>query len=315
MHRLLVLFCFLSISAARGAEKAFHATSLGTSFAIAGDITGTYDIRSDKVRVKIKSGHLVRQPCPYTGERRVTQLSVFLGSWAKNRRGFDVFVYSAPLKIDKMIALGETIPLGAATFDIAVNGLSREQVEKSWLGFSIVNETQMDGKPRGGTCDIHTTTSLDGSPTGFPAKREKTASGELKILETALAPALDGLAPASEVSFLPEENTMQADFSAKTYQASEMSYSGGSRIAPRYERGPDEEGFMLTIQLQKAGTVNPAYKPSALEKSNWKTETGVAPVAGSQKQAYWVLSYGKQTDPALLEKFRQGWQSLSGISR
>jgi hypothetical protein len=113
MHRLLVLFSLLAaVSFAHPKDVPFQATSVGTSFAIAGDLKGTYDAGRDKITVTITDGYLVRQPCPYQGERKVTQITAFLAGWTKGRRNFEPFVYSAPLKIDKSIALGETIPLG-----------------------------------------------------------------------------------------------------------------------------------------------------------------------------------------------------------
>jgi len=314
MHRLFVLLSWLAISLARAEEIPFQATSIGTAFAVAGELSGTFEIDRDNVVVTITGGHLVRQPCPYTGERKVEEITVMLAGWTKSRRSFTSHAYSRPIKIERNIALGEIIPLEPTKIEIPVGDLDKEQLKKTWLAFSITNLTKdKEGKPRGGSCYIHTTTSLACTPTGFPAEREPTASGELKILETSLAPALAGLTPTPKLSFIPAERMMQADFRAKSFKASDSPRSRG-RTPSRYEFGPDEQGFVLTAQFQDAGSPNSLSALATPEGMNWKTDIGITPVTGTPKQVSWALSHGANLDPAVLEKLRQGLQDLTATA-
>lgn len=177
MHRLSLLLFFLSALFAHSGQTTFHGTSLDTSFAVAGEIAGKVSVKSNKVTVTITRGHLVRQPCGETKDRKVTQISAFLADWTEDRRTFRYLVFSRPLKIDRIIAVGETISLDGEKFEIPTDKLSRNEMKRAWLAFSIVDELPpKDGKTRAGTCYIHTIVSLTGDPTGFPPKRETTAN-------------------------------------------------------------------------------------------------------------------------------------------
>lgn len=314
MHRLFLLFSLLAVSLAGAEEIPFEATSIGTAFAIAGELSGTFEIDRDMVVVTITGGHLVRQPCPYTGERKVEGVTAMLAGWTKSRRSFTSHAYSRPIKIERNIALGEIIPLEPAKIEIPIGDLDKEQLKKSWLAFSITNLTKdKEGKPRGGTSYIHTTTSLACAPTGFPAECEAKASGELKILETSLASAMAGLTPTPKLSFIPAERMMQADFRAKSFKVPDSTHSRG-RTSSRYEFGPDEQGFVLTAQMQDAGSPNSLSTLATPEGMNWQTEIGITPVAGSPKQVSWSLSHGANLDRAVLEKLRQGLQNLTATA-
>jgi hypothetical protein len=184
-------------------------------------------------------------------------------------------------------------------------------LEESWLAFSIVNETKDEqGKPRGGSSYIHSVTSLDGASTGFPAKREETASGDLKGLEESLAPAMADLTPKPSLSFLPEENMLHVDFRTKAFKVSDLSYIGTGMVPPGYEYGPEEQGFMLTAQAQGAGRPNSLSEMGTPKGVHWKTEFGISRVPGTSRQISWSLSYGKKTDPELLEKLRVSLKDL-----
>jgi hypothetical protein len=191
--------------------------------------------------------------------------------------------------------------------------LDRERVRQAWLAFSIIDETTgPDGKPRGGSAYIHCPVNLAGTPTGFPPKKEKIASGEMKLLESLLGSRLAGLTPKPEVIFLPEEKTMHVDYRTKAYKVDESPLiKGGARVAPRYERGPDEEGFMLTARLHDMGTPDSLSIPTPPEGLHWKTEKGTTLVPGSPRQISWSLSYGAKADPAALDKLRAGLQTLT----
>lgn len=313
MNRLALLLVLLFAPLVRAEKIPFHATSLHTSFAIAGDITGEWEIKSDKVTVTVTSGYLVRQPCRTTSDRRVKRISAFLAGWPAHRRSFMDFVMSAPLEIGRVIAVGETISLNGAKFEIPIDALAKEEVQKAWLAFSIVDEVPGPaGKSRGGTCYIHTTAFLSGALSRFPPKRETLASGDLKILEAALSPVLTNLEPKCSLVFLPEENAVHADYRTKSYTLSSgKRLAGGGYLSGRSERGPDEEGFMLTAWLLDAGAVDEFERPAIGQSSRWKTDEGMTPVAGTQKQLYWSLSYGPKVDLALLERVRQSFQNLA----
>lgn len=312
--RWLFLFFLLAAPGVRAEEFSFQASSLETPFAVVGDISGTMEVESDVVKVTIANGHLERRACGITKNRSIKQLSAFLATLPEDRRSFTSLVLSPPLPIGKVTAVGEKVPLEGTQFEIQTGSLTTEQIQKAWLAFSIIDEHPgEDGKPRGGTCYIHAANFLSGAPSGFPLKYEKTASGDLKILEAALAPLLAGLNPKASLFFLPEENTVHADFRTKYYKLSDpVPIAGGGYLFGRGKRGPDEQGFMLTVHLQDAGAAASKIGVSEpLDQPNWTTDSGVSPVAGTPKQVSWSLSYGAETDPVLLKKLKQSLQGLS----
>jgi hypothetical protein len=111
MQRLFVLLSLLAASVSPAKDLSFHASSLNSPFSIAGEVTGTCDLESDEVVVTVNNGHLVRQPCPYTGERKVTKISAFLAGRTRDGRTFEPYVSSAPVEIGKSLVLGETFSL------------------------------------------------------------------------------------------------------------------------------------------------------------------------------------------------------------
>ena len=78
------------------------------------------------------------------------------------------------------------------------------------------------------------------------------------------------------------------------------------------ETGPGAKGFMLGIDLQKRGEANQAVTPQTLRRPYWETYLQVTPLAGSDRQLFWGLSYGPRTDTNLLARIRQTMDSMKG---
>ena len=81
------------------------------------------------------------------------------------------------------------------------------------------------------------------------------------------------------------------------------------------EIGPTFKGFVLFVDVQPKGEVNQAETPQTLRRPYWETYIQVTPVAGSDKQLYWGLSYGSQTDTNLLAQIRQAIEKIPNIER
>jgi hypothetical protein len=82
------------------------------------------------------------------------------------------------------------------------------------------------------------------------------------------------------------------------------------------EIGPKTNGFVLEITLEPLGAGNEVATPSTNKETYWKTFFNCTPVGGSPKQIFWALSYGDQTDPALIEQLKQNlWRQGFSVVR
>ncbi|MCX7001885.1 MAG: hypothetical protein NTV22_01265 [bacterium] len=71
------------------------------------------------------------------------------------------------------------------------------------------------------------------------------------------------------------------------------------------EIGPSPKGFILYARTEPKGSPNQLAHPQMLQTPYSKTYVQMTPVADSDKQLDWSLSYGSRTDTNLLAKIRQ----------
>jgi len=133
---------------------------------------------------------------------------------------------------------------------------------------------------------------------------------ELKRIGSVLQPVLAKLEPKPEISQPSGTSTLLVTYKAQNYKIHGRSMSGEISPEAHDELGPTFKGFVLQVHLQEKGEINQAVTPQTLEGPYWKTDLDVAPLAGSQKQIYWALSYGRRTDTELLTKIRQSLRDL-----
>jgi hypothetical protein len=99
------------------------------------------------------------------------------------------------------------------------------------------------------------------------------------------------------------------------YKTRKFMIHSGSKIG-RYsekaheEEGPSYQGFLLSLHLQKKGTVNQAVVPQTIRQPYWRTDLNVTIVDKSDCQLYWGLSYGSRTDEKLLAIVRKAMNSI-----
>ena len=161
---LLAISCFVSLVSG----EPFTASSLNSPFAIAGDISGDLSVLPSSVGIKVSTGKIIRQPQGISPERRILGVRAFLATWTDDKKTFRKIATSDLLALDRVIAVGESISIDGATFDIPTDQLSAEQVKTTWLAFQIddelVSETSTGGP---GHCYVHTESFLGGTSHGF----------------------------------------------------------------------------------------------------------------------------------------------------
>jgi hypothetical protein len=125
-----------------------------------------------------------------------------------------------------------------------------------------------------------------------------------------LQPALASLKPPPTYEY-PDDDTdggsmvirYQTDvFSVPT---GSMALDAGSGTNLVQEVGPKTNGFVLEITLERLGEGNQVATPSTNKEAYWNTFFNCTPVGGSTNQIFWALSYGDQTDPALIEQLKK----------
>jgi hypothetical protein len=134
-------------------------------------------------------------------------------------------------------------------------------------------------------------------------------NAQLKTVAAALQPVLEKLEPRPE--FAPSSSdTLLITYKAQVYKVHGRSMTGEIFPEVHDQLGPTFKGFVLGIHLQNLGEVNQAVTPQTLQEPYWKTDLDVTPLAGTQKQIFWALSYGTRTDAALLAELRQRLKAL-----
>jgi hypothetical protein len=125
-----------------------------------------------------------------------------------------------------------------------------------------------------------------------------------------LQPALAVLTPAPTFEYPDNDadgGSLVIGYQTGTFSVptGSMSLNPGLGTNLVQEIGPRTNGFLLEITLEKLGEANQVATPSTNKEAYWKTFFNCTPVGDSPHQIFWALSYGDQTDPALLEKLKQ----------
>ena len=142
---------------------------------------------------------------------------------------------------------------------------------------------------------------------------DATTTPELKMVAAALKPVLEKLEPRPEIG--PDGgDTLFVAYKAQRFKIHGRSMTGEISPEAHDQLGPSFRGFVLSIHLQNRGEVNQAVTPQTLQEPYWRTDLDVTPLAGTQKQIFWALSYGVRTEPDLLAHLRQRLQRLKDAS-
>lgn len=125
----------------------------------------------------------------------------------------------------------------------------------------------------------------------------------LRSVDAALRAAVRGL--GSEVSFAYGERspTLMLRYRTRRFVV-HGPMKGGYEEETRREEGPQWDGFMLSLRVEKAGTVYQAMVPQTMRRPYWDTELDVLVVPGTGKQLSWALSYQPRPERDVLRKIR-----------
>lgn len=145
----------------------------------------------------------------------------------------------------------------------------------------------------------------------YPASADDvTAKPELKAIQEALQPTLKKLSPAAKVEF-DDNNKLRITYLPQTFKIHGVSLSGDISAEAHDEVGPSARGCILSVHLQDKGTINMAVTPQTLRRPYWLTDLDVTPIAKSDQQMYWALSYGTRMDAKLLDEIRATLRAMN----
>ena len=94
------------------------------------------------------------------------------------------------------------------------------------------------------------------------------------------------------------------------YIIHEKSKSGQVGTNSHGEVGPSQGGFILRVHVEPQGETNKAILPQTLKEPYWLTDLDVTPVAGTDKQIYWRLSYAGRPPTDILNDIRAALKQL-----
>jgi hypothetical protein len=178
--------------------------------------------------------------------------------------------------------------------------LQVQVIDGKWQGKLIVSGKAFDQKSVASMARAFSECMLE--PTTGGNSSSSDPPRELKAVAQALNPVLETLAPKIEVEF--RDRSLNATFLPQTFKIHGQTKSGAIDEQAHDEIGPSVKGFVLKVHLQPLGDVNQAVTPQTIHNPYWLTDLDVTPIVKSDKQLYWALSYGSQTDKELLNKIR-----------
>lgn len=144
---------------------------------------------------------------------------------------------------------------------------------------------------------------------GIVASGADGPAPELDRVLVALRPITQALLPVPEVK-TNGQSSLTISYRAQTFKIHGNSMTGEFSKEAHDEIGPTFKGFVLFVDVQPKGEVNQAETPQVVQQPYWKTYVQVTPVAGSEKQLYWGLSYGSQTETNLIAQIRNRIEEL-----
>ena len=132
---------------------------------------------------------------------------------------------------------------------------------------------------------------------------------ELVRVIDGLQPVVAALLPKPEVK-MNGDSSLMISYQAQTFKVHSNLMTGEFSRETHDEIGPAAKGFVLFVDVQPKGEVNQAMTPQTLRRPYWQTYIEVTPIAGSDKQLYWSLSFGSHTDSNLLSQIRKALNDL-----
>lgn len=141
------------------------------------------------------------------------------------------------------------------------------------------------------------------------AAEDEAPKPELKVALQTIQRSIDKLGPAAKIEFDGSE-TVKIMHLPQTYKIHGVSKGGDVSLEAHDEIGPSARGIILTMHIQPKGQVNQAVTPQTIRRPYWLTDLDVTPIAKSDNQIYWGLSYGARTDGKLLEEIRARLRAL-----
>ena len=142
------------------------------------------------------------------------------------------------------------------------------------------------------------------------ALAEDGPAPELSRAVAALQPIMATLSPAAEVK-TNGPSSLTVSYRTQVFKIHGGSMTGEFAKEAQDEVGPTFKGILLFVEVQERGQINQADTPLTLLRPYWQTYIQVTPVAGSDRQLYWSLSYGSRTDTNLLAQVRQAIEKMT----
>jgi len=146
----------------------------------------------------------------------------------------------------------------------------------------------------------------------FARAEETTPRSDTVLLraEKSIRIALADIDPEPIFEYPKHAKSLIVKYRTRKFMIHNGSMIGKYSEKAHEEEGPGYKGFMLTINLQKAGAANQACIPQTIRGPYWRTDLNITVIKGSDKQLYWGLSYGNCVDSKLLEKTRTAVNAL-----
>ncbi len=108
----------------------FHISSIGTGFAMQGEIDGEYHILPDRIELNItKAVVRISDHCPYKGERVLSAVSFALATETADKR-WDVIARSEKFYVERVMKPGDEYALASMQFSIPIKDID---LTKHWL--------------------------------------------------------------------------------------------------------------------------------------------------------------------------------------
>lgn len=139
---------------------------------------------------------------------------------------------------------------------------------------------------------------------------EAAAQAELKTIADTVKMAIGKINPSPQIEYSNQGKTLTVTFLPQTFKVHNVSLTGEVSKEAHDEIGPSYQGFVLSAHLQPKGEVNMLVTPQTIRRPYWNMDLDVTQLAGSDKQAYWALSYGSRTDKAMLDAIREKIKGL-----
>jgi hypothetical protein len=138
-----------------------------------------------------------------------------------------------------------------------------------------------------------------------------TTNAVLTTVASALRPILERLDPKPIVEY-PEyyPGSICVTFLPQTYKIHPHSMTGEIFTNLVEEVGPSFNGFILSAEVLPRGYVTPLATPQTLHEPYWLTDIDVTPMGQTDKQIYWVLSYGGRMSTKVLDEIRTTLKQL-----